>query len=182
MRRTIWFALMTALLLTGCGRAGEEESFARFRESLEGKEIRFTAEITSQGEADTVTFTGDVVRAGEETVLTVRSPETIRGVSVTMKGADRTLIYEDLVLALTPLRPDSLAPCAAGHLLLEAVLRGHVLWTEGGEDHHTAALFLSEDETVTLRRDAAGTPVYAEIARGERTELILRLSNWQIKE
>ena len=126
-----------------------------------------------------MSFTAEVARAGEETVLTVRSPETIRDVSVTMKGADRTLRYEDLVLALTPLRHDALPPCAAGHLLLEAILRGHILWTEGGEDHHTVSLTLSDDETVSLRRDAAGTPVYAEIARGEKTELILRLSDWQ---
>ena len=164
---------MMALLLTGCaGR--REETFERWRSGLEGKTLSFTAEIVTHGET-AAKITAAIRREGEETLLTVLSPETIAGTAVRTTGAERTLEYGDLVLDLTPLREEDIPPCAAGDRLLETLLRGRLLWTEGTE---TAALSLREGETVILRRNGDGVPVSAEIQTGDRTALTLEITEW----
>ncbi len=181
-KRTILFALTITLLLAGCGAGREEEAFLRWRDSLSGREISFTGEITALGEEETAAFTAAVTGRGDGVSMTVLAPETIRGVTVTSDDGGRALSYEDLVLSLTPRRPEDLSPCAGPALLLSALARGNLLWVGREETGPTAALTLTGRETVTLWRDDAGIPLYAEIAGGERTELTIHISDWSTKE
>ena len=181
-KRPILFALMMTLLLAGCAGRREAEELSRWRGSLRGREIAFTGEIESLAGEETFRFTAAVTARDGAVSLTVESPETIRGVSVTTDDAGRTLRYGELTLDLTPGRPEALSPCVAPALLLGAVGKGQVLWTGREATGPTAALTLTGAETVSLWRDEAGTPLYAEIARDGKTEITIRISDWNTKE
>ena len=184
MKRTMVFALMIPLLLTGCVSPRQDENeWKTWTASLSrAEEIAFTAEIVSRGGGGEIAFTADVTRKGGRTALTVTAPETIRGVTAAAEDGKKTLEYEGLILELDALGEDSLPPCSAGELLLRGIREGPLLWTGRSGEHRTGAFSLTDGETLTLWRGADGAPVYAEIARGESPELILRITNWHIKE
>ena len=67
MKRTILFALMIPLLLTGCGARRDAENWKAFAETVETAErISFHAEITAHWEDSSASFGADVARAGGE--------------------------------------------------------------------------------------------------------------------
>ena len=77
MKRTILFALMIPLLLTGCGARRDAENWKAFAETVETAErISFHAEITAHWEDSSASFGADVARAGSETHITLTAPET----------------------------------------------------------------------------------------------------------
>ena len=87
-----------------------------------------------------------------------------------------------MTLSLSPAREGELPPGEAPSLLLRALTEGHVLETGRAGDTRTARLDGPEGLTVRLWRTQEGVPIYAEIGRGESAELILRISDWEIKE
>ncbi len=184
MKRTMVFALMIPLLLTGCVSPRQDENeWKTWTASLSrAEEIAFTAEIVSRGGGGEIAFTADVTRKGGRTALTVTAPETIRGVTAVTEGASPRLEYDGLILELCPLDDDAIPPCAAGDLLIRGVSEGWLLWTGRSGERRTAAFQGPGGETVTLWREEDGAPVCAEIARGENPELTVYISNWQIKE
>ena len=184
MKQALVPALMMTLLFTGCsGGAQTPQDFTRWQQTLSAaSEIRFSAQITGEWSDGTTTFSAEVVRTGEETVVTVTAPETIEGITVRSTSGSDTLEYDGVILELVPGVTDALSPCGAGSILLEALTRGNLIYAGTAESYLTAAVAAPGGETVTVWRDGDDTPVYAEIARGETTELTLTLSNWKITE
>ena len=63
MKRTILFALMIPLLLTGCGARRDAENWKAFAETVGTAErISFHAEITAHWEDSSASFGADVAR------------------------------------------------------------------------------------------------------------------------
>ena len=174
--------LMTALLLTGCA-AGETERFEAWQERLTAaEEIAFTAEITASGDGQAAVFTAAVTKNKDEISVKVIDPESISGVTFRSTQTGRTVSYEGVELVLSPPGAEELAPSEAPSLLLRALTEGYVLDAGRAGDALTVRLEGPEGLTVRLWRTQEDVPLYVEIGRGEAAELILRLSDWVIKE
>ncbi len=173
---------MMTLLLTGCGPARERQSFERLQQRLNAaEEIGCDAEINAVNGADSVTFRTRLARRGRETSASVTDPETIRGVVIRRTDGEETLEYDSVILSLFPAAGGD-APCAAGAVLMEALTGGYLSgWGRAGE-YRTREILSPGGETVTVWFTKDEEPVYAEIRRGESTDLTLRLEHWEIKE
>ena len=184
MKRVFLMTLMTVLLLTGCGAAKQgSQDFTHWQQTLSAaSEICFSAQITGEWSEGTTSFSADVIRTGEATEVTVTAPETIAGITVRSAGRGGALEYDGVILELAPNVPDAISPCAAGSILLDALTRGNLIYSGTASDHLTAAIAAPGGETVTVWRTEDNIPVYAEIARGETTELVLTLEGWEVTE
>ena len=173
---------MTALLLTGCA-AGETERFEAWQERLiSAAEISFCAEITASNAETAQVYSAAVTQKEDETAVTVTAPESISGITFRSTRTGRTVGFEGVTLMLSPAKEGELSPADAPALLMRALSEGHVLDTGKAADTLTARLEGPEGLTVRLWRTAEDIPIYAEISRGEQTEITLRLSDWEIKE
>ena len=149
---------------------------------MSAAEISFTAEITASHDDSAAAYTAAVVQKGGETAVTVTAPESISGVTFRSAPTGRSVAFEGVTMVLSPPREGELPPADAPALLLRSLTEGRVLDTGKAGDTFTARLEGPEGLTVRLWRTAEDVPVYAEIGRGEAAELILRLSDWEIKE
>lgn len=178
MKRTVLFALMIPLLLTGCGAQRDTESWNDFAEAVKAAEhLSFHAEITALWENTTASFGADIVRESGKTCITLTAPETIAGIAVRAKGDETSVEFDGVILSLDAGRGETLSPCGAPQRMLAAL-------TAGAPEYCTAssATFTGADgESVTLRRDGSGALIGAEIARNSQTVLTLDISNWLIR-
>lgn len=174
---------MMTLLLAGCGTAKETRDFETWQERMAAAaEISFTAEITASDDNGAAVYTAAVTKTADEVAVTVLAPESIGGISFRSTRTGRTVSYEGVTLSLSPAREGELPPSEAPSLLLYSLTEGHVLDAGKAGDTLTARLEGPEGLTVRLWRTWEGTPIYAEIGRGEAAQIILRLSDWKIEE
>lgn len=122
---------MMLLVLSACGPASEEKGEAlalRVR-------TRATEAAACRMEADVVADYGDRVysytldyqwNARGESRVTVKAPETIRGITAVIREGETELIYEDAALETGPLDPGGLAPLDALPALLRACREGYI--------------------------------------------------------
>ena len=125
MKRTILFALMIPLLLTGCGARRDTENWKAFAETVETAErISFHAEITAHWEDSSASFGADVARAGGETHITLTAPETVSGITVRAKDGETAVEFDGVILSLDAGRSETLSPCGAPQRMLAALTQG----------------------------------------------------------
>ena len=184
MKRAILLALTMTLLCAGCGSGRQTpQDFTRWqRQMAEASEIRFSAGITGEWDEGTMSFSADVVRTEEGTAVTVTDPETIAGITFRSSPGGDTLEFDSVILELAPQAPAALSPCAAGPILGEALTGGNLIWSGREGQWRTVSLAAPGGETVTVWYTEEFVPVRAEIARGEATELVMTLENWEVKE
>ena len=175
MRRWIVPALMTALLLTGCGKSTAERKLDEAYGALAAaEEISVTADVTASLGNERFSCTLECTAGADGATVEVKAPETIAGIRAVV-GADGTTIeYAGLSLGIGG-RPDS-APVTALPLLLGALRSGSTLrsWTEWEEGRtlFVRDLYVTDDTALTVWFDAeALQPVHAEFARGGETVL-----------
>ena len=182
--RRIWpLPLTILLLLSGCAGSKESEQFARWQEKLtSAREISFTGEITGTWDEGAAAYTAQFRRAGERTDVTVTAPDTISGVTFSYTGGGRTVSFQGVRMELSPGREGELPPCDAGALLLDTLSEGYAVNFGTAGDYLCTQIQGPDGVTLRLWRTQDDVPVYAELGRGEDTELILRLSEWEIKE
>ena len=167
MKRTILFALMIPLLLTGCGARRDAENWKAFAETVETAErISFHAEITAHWEDSSASFGADVARAGGETHITLTAPETVSGIAVRAKDGETAVEFDGVILSLDAGRSETLSPCGAPQGTMEYCVSSSAAFT--GPD----------GESATLWRDEAGALTGAEITRDGRKILTLEITDW----
>ena len=178
MKRTILFALMIPLLLTGCGARRDAENWKAFAKAVETAErISFHAEITAHWEDSSASFGADIVREGGETCITLTAPETVSGISVRAKGGETTVEFDGVILSLDAGRSETLSPCGAPQRMLAALTQGAMEYCAS-----SSAVFTAPDgESVTLWRDETGALTGAEIARDGQKVLTLEITAWTIE-
>ena len=178
MKRTILFALMIPLLLTGCGAQRDAENWKAFAEAVETAErVSFHAEITALWEDTSVSFGADIAREGGETHIALTAPETVSGISVRVKDGETTVEFDGVILSLDAGRGETLSPCGAPQRMLAALTQGAMEYCAAA----SAAFTGPDGESVTLWRDETGTLTGAEIARDGRKILTLEITDWTIK-
>lgn len=176
MKRTILFALMIPLLLTGCGARRDAESWKSFAGAVEAAErISFHAEITAHWEDTSAAFGADVVRGSGETLITLTAPETVSGIAVRAKDGEAAVEFEGVILALDAGRSERLSPCGAPQRMLAALTQG----TPESCSARSASFVGADEECVTLFRDETGALTGAEIARDGQKVLTLEITEWR---
>ena len=161
MKRTILFALMIPLLLTGCGARRDAENWKAFAETVGTAErISFHAEITAHWEDSSASFGADVARAGGETHITLTAPETVSGITVRAKDDAG--------------RSETLSPCGAPQRMLAALTQGTMEYCASS----SAAFTGPDGESATLWRDETGALTGAEVTRDGRKILTLEITDW----
>ena len=178
MKRTILFALMIPLLLTGCGARRDAENWKAFAEAVETAErISFHAEITAHWETSSASFGADIAREGGETLITLTAPETVSGITVRAKDGETAVEFDGVILSLDSGRNETLSPCGAPQRMLAALTHGAMEYSAA-----SSASFAGPDgESVTLWRDETGALTGAEIARDGRKFLTLEITEWVVE-
>ena len=178
MKRTILFALMIPLLLTGCGARRDAENWKAFAEAVETAErISFHAEITAHWEGTSALFGADIARKGGETRITLTAPETVSGISVHAKDGETTVEFDGVILSLDAGQSETLSPCGAPQRMLAALTQGAMEYCAASSASFTAP----DGESVTLWRDETGALTGAEIARDGRKVLTLEITDWTME-
>ncbi len=178
MKRTILFALMIPLLLTGCGARRDAENWKAFAEAVETAErISFHAEITAHWEDTSASFGADIARESGETRITLTAPETVSGISVHAKDGETTVEFDGVILSLDAGRSKTLSPCGAPQRMLAALTQGAMEYCASS----SAAFTAPDGESVTLWRDEAGVLTGAEIARNGQKVLTLEITDWTME-
>ena len=156
MKRTILFALMIPLLLTGCGARRDAENWKAFAETVETAErISFHAEITAHWEDSSASFGADVAR-------------------VRARDSETAVEFDGVILSLDAGRSETLSPCGAPQRMLAALTQGTMEYCVSS----SAAFTGPDGESATLWRDEAGALTGAEIARDGRKILTLEITDW----
>lgn len=175
MKRTILFALMIPLLLTGCGARRDAENWKAFAETVETAErISFHAEITAHWEDSSASFGADIMREDGETRIALTSPETVSGITVHAKDGETAVEFDGVILSLDAGRSETLSPCGAPQRMLAALTQGTMEYCASS----SAAFTGPDGESVTLWRDETGALTGAEIARDGRKILTLEITDW----
>ena len=178
MKRTILFALMIPLLLTGCGARRDAENWKAFAGAVESSErISFHAEITAHWEESSVSFGADIAREGGETRITLTAPETVSGISVHAKDGETTVEFDGVILSLDAGQSETLSPCGAPQRMLAALTQGAMEYCAASSASFTAP----DGESVTLWRDETGALTGAEIARNGQKVLTLEITAWTME-
>ena len=178
MKRTILFALMIPLLLTGCGARRDAETWKAFAEAVETAErISFHAEITAHWEDTSASFGADVARESGETRITLTAPETVSGIAVHAKDGETTVEFDGVILSLDAGRSETLSPCGAPQRMLAALTQGAMEYSAAS----SASFAAPDGESVTLWRDETGALTGAEIARDGQKVLTLEITAWSME-
>lgn len=174
MKRSVVILAFAALLLGGCaaretdGRAAALQ--ARYA-AASGCTARVTVSVVT--EEETLPYTLDAVRDGEETRVTVLAPEELAGITASVDADEAlTLEYDGMALAAGSLDPNVSAANALS-VFLRAVTRGCVVeqGREAFADTGDALRLCFESELagaplrVAAWFDENDRPLYAELER-----------------
>lgn len=174
------FALCAVLLLTGCG-SGLEQRWDEFSKTVsEADNLSFTAALRAEYEDKRVSFELRYEQSGGECAVTVLSPKELRGVKAVRKNGSGALKYYGFVIDTGTL-DGGLTPVGALPALVDALRGGYAdcFWREGGS---TVVRLIPEDGmtvTVWLEEESL-TPVYAELASGERVTVFCEIEDWKL--
>ena len=156
MRKMVSCVLMMTLLLTGCGRSGDdspENLAAQIRaEYLTLNKWSSSVELSVDYDEQVFGFTVDAVweRDGD-TVITVTQPELIAGITARIRDGETILEYDGSGLSLGLLDLSGLTPVSAVPALMECITTGYMArcsWSGEGESR----------ELVILCRDPNAAP------------------------
>lgn len=131
MRKSlVMCVLMISLLLTACGGKGNETPMDRALavrgEYLSANGCTARMRVTADYGQRVYAFVVDVQVGGGETVLTVREPAEVAGITARLKDGRSRLEYDGTVLETGALAEDGLTPISAAAALFEAAKSGFI--------------------------------------------------------
>lgn len=181
MKRLYPLALLAlCLLLTGCGKNRALEEVGTFSEKLRSAEnLRFTADLRTEYEDKTVSFTLGFTSDTEGCTVTVIEPALIRGISAHVKDGDTKLVFDTVALDTGDLDDFGLSPMSSLPLLVNAMKNGFIdsAWEEGGE--YCADIIASDELTAQIRLDKYTLkPTHAELISEGRVKVFADIKDW----
>ena len=144
----------------------------------------FDATVTADYGNQTYTFAmGCEFDAHGNLTFTVRSPQTIAGISGTVGTEGGALLFDDTALSFPLLADEQLSPVSAPWVFMKTLRSGFM--TSAGEDGGLLRLIIDEtyeEKTVTAHvwLDENTIPVQADLYWDGRRILILEVINFQI--
>ena len=173
--------IMTLLLSScGAGNNGMQDAL-RFRTELtEHGGCSFLAQITAEVEERGYVFALQSSCGDSETKLTVVTPESIAGISATVTELNATLSFEDVALDFGRMDDVLTSPLYLPWLLHDAWCSSYIdcAGDDGGMNRVTYLWGSGEEELVIETWFSDSIPVHAEIYRGERMLLSVRVEEF----
>ena len=192
MRRTKLFALMiTAAMCLGlCACSSGENDRKKFdsfrQELLLAQRISCRAVITANFGSSVSEFEVEMEHSGNESRITVLSPESIAGISARISQDSARLEFDGLVLDMGELTEDGLTPVEALPQMVTALTDGFVeyIWREAEDEKEYITVEITINDTADMQiwMDA-GTmyPVYAQLRSDGNTIINCEFSQWTVE-
>lgn len=176
-----WLVLALMLLFTGCGST--RDPGMELRQQLLNGSCSFEAEITADYGDTLSQFTLDCQGDDQGNVtFSVRSPESIRGITGSIAAGKGALTFDDVALSFPLLADGQLSPVSAPWLLLR-VLRGGNLLSQGTEGKFTRLTlqdgYREEDLLSDIWLNEEGQPTRAEFLHRGRKILSINLASFR---
>ena len=181
-----WIAFILAMvLLSGCGvHSGELDKAMELRTRLlTGHGCCFEAEITADYSDKTYAFSVEYMGDSKGNVsFTVKSPETIEGITGNISVEGGKLTFDDKALAFELLADGQVTPVSAGFLLVKTLREGYIRGC-GTMGQETQLLIDDSYQEDTLRLDIRlnreNVPVSAQILYKDRRFLSVKVKNFR---
>lgn len=177
--------LWVCILLCGCQASDKSmDNALQLRAALSGAECSFDANITADYEDYLYTFTLQCQYDPQGVLtFTVKSPETIAGISGRISPEGGKLEFDDTALAFHLLADEQLSPVSGPYIMLKALTGGYI--TSAGADGEYTRVTVNdsyaEDALVLdVWLDEKNIPVQAEILWKNRRILTIRVENFTI--
>jgi hypothetical protein len=182
-----WISLvLVAVLLCGCGGKNQEldQAMELRTQLLAAQGCSFEAQVTADYSDKTYTFTVDYTSDSQGNVtFTVKSPETIQGITGSISAEGGKLTFDDKALAFELLADGQVTPVSAGYLLVKTLRSGYVrgCGTDGDQIKLLIDDSYQEDALhLDIRLGHGNVPVSAEILYKDRRFLSLDIKNFRL--
>lgn len=174
--------LILCLLLTACGENRARESFESFAEKLRHSEnLSFEAALRAEYADKTVEFSVKYVSDVIGCTVTVTKPETISGISASVRDGESSLQFNGMSLDTGELTDFGLSPMSALPMLIDGLRDGYIgsVWEESGEI--AACVEASDELSIQIHIDKYTlAPLYAELISGGEVKVFANISGWNI--
>ena len=153
---------------------------ALFPKALAEQEtLQFTAEVRSEYDDKSFSFTLAYQKDAEGQTIRVLEPERIAGIQAHLAPESSTLEFQGLILDTGPLDPYGLSPMNALPTLVDALCGGH-LDTPGRGGILPYRLILDDQLSVSVWFEPESmTPTHAELQSGEKVCIFCDITNWR---
>jgi hypothetical protein len=182
MRKLICSALMILCLgLTACG--GTEQQMRSFADRFgAASQLHLTAQVQSLVGDTVEEYTLEYGYDGSKWTAAVLAPQVLAGITAAMEEDGSKLEYDGVILAAGNLLTMGVSPVAAVPFVHEAVKKGCLdcVWQE--DDLLAGNFQYNDGVSVSLRFDAAGIPVAAELTENGIVQLQCRFTNVKIED
>lgn len=148
MRRTTSCVLMIALLLSACGRAGEEKP-EQLAAAIRAEYLGLSGwtsdiELTAAYDEKVFCFTVNVRWSREEdTVISVIEPSLIAGITARIREGETLLEYDGAGVSIGSIASDGLTPIGTVPALMDCITTGYMAdcsWLGEGEERELMVL------------------------------------------
>ncbi len=182
MKKTVSLILLL-FFLGGCsGTQASMEPMLQLRTRMMSTGCTFDAVITADYGQEIYTFAmGCSVDAHGNLSFTVKSPETIAGITGTISKGEGALTFDDKALAFELLADGQLSPVSAPWVLATTLRGGYITACGQEEDYLRVTLedsFRADPLTVDVWLDRDGLPVQGEILWKDRRILTMEVKSF----
>lgn len=159
---------MVLLCLSGCGKSeGPTQKALDFRTALMQEEgCSFTADITADYGDKLYVFSVSAECSGDETKITVLSPDSIAGIVATVSADGAKLSFEDTCLDFGKLANGYVSPVSAPWLLHRCWIGEYIAYAGADGDLERITYlkgYNKQEVTLDTWLSADGVPVHAEV-------------------
>lgn len=131
----LWTVLLMIPFLTGCKSSELDKAMELRAQLLKAESCAFDAQVTADYGDRLYSFSMDCQGDSQgDLCFTVTQPESIAGISGSIRNARGVLTFDDTTLEFPLLADDSLTPVSAPWILLKTLRSGYItsVGTEGG--------------------------------------------------
>lgn len=185
--KRIGVVIFLVLMLAGCtGKRDEMDEMMKLRASILGcLECSFDTAVTADYGDSLETFSMNCVADGQGNLsFTVTKPESIQGITGTIREGDGFLTFDDVVLAIPLLADGQITPVSAPWILIKTLRSGYLTacCREDDKIHLTIHDSYADNALqLDIWIDEDQSPVFADITYDNRRILTMEIENFSLR-